>query len=307
MAFFDNLASGEISSRIMIDMDIIQEALTSRLSHTITAVAKFCSAFVIAFVMYWKLALILCPAFILTVLITVIIGTETLKNQKSSKALSQEASGIAEEALQSVHQVYAFGIQGLFTSKYHGKLLHAGLYESKARRATTVLTSWLNAMPYLIYPLGFWAGLFFFMKGELSIANYTTCALTIAIGSFAIAKISPATHELLSSMASARTVLSATGRRSFQYQQDSGGSQLESIRGDLEFSAVTLKYPSRVNTVALDKVSFKCNAMSTTAILGASGSGKTSILNLLQRFYEPVEGQICRLINMWRSTLAYTY
>lgn len=293
IAFFDNLAPGEISARITIDMDIVQDALTSKLTHTITAVAKFCSAFVIAFIMSWKLALILSPAFVLTVLITIITGAKTVKNHKLMEIRYQEASGVAEEALQSVRQVFAFGLQGFLTSKYHSGLVYAGLYDLKARRATTALSSWLNTMPYLIYPLGFWAGLFFYMKGELSIANFTTCALTTAVGSFALAKISPAVHGLLSSIASAHTVLSTTASKPPQVPLELGGYIPKSIRGDLEFSAVSLAYPSRENVNALDKISFKCKAMTTIGILGASGSGKTSVLNLLQRFYKPAEGQIC--------------
>lgn len=69
MAFFDTLNPGEVSNCIMSDMGILQEAITSKAAILLSAVATFCAAFVIMFVMYWKIALILTPFFVLMLLL----------------------------------------------------------------------------------------------------------------------------------------------------------------------------------------------------------------------------------------------
>lgn len=62
--------------------------------------------------------------------------------------------------------------------------------------------------------------------------------------------------------------------------------------------SVLCNYPRRLDHLVLDDISFWCLAMKTTAIVGASGSGKSSVINLLQRFYEPIKGEICKLKNL---------
>ena len=67
---------------------------------------------------------------------------------------------------------------------------------------------------------------------------------------------------------------------------------MHGIMGDLEFKDVSLVYPSRDDVLVLDRVRFSVPARKTTAIVGASGCGKSSIVGLLERFYDPVQGII---------------
>jgi len=94
-------------------------------------------------------------------------------------------------------------------------------------------------------------------------------------------------------VASAGLVLEEIARRSTQDPFSSSGDCPATVRGDIEFRGVSLIYPSRDNRTVLHEVSFACPAMKTTAIVGASGSGKSSIVGLMERFYEPIAGEVC--------------
>jgi ATP-binding cassette subfamily B (MDR/TAP) protein 1 len=98
----------------------------------------------------------------------------------------------------------------------------------------------------------------------------------------------------VSTFSSAGTVLRELARRSPLDPFDSSGQVLESLKGDVEFRGVSLVYPQRPDHMVMKDVSFKCPAKMTTAIVGSSGSGKTSAINLLERFYLPIKGQICK-------------
>ncbi|KAI9733531.1 MAG: hypothetical protein M1834_003131 [Cirrosporium novae-zelandiae] len=292
IAFFDLLRPGEITTRIMSDMGLIQEGITSKISIALNAVATFGAAFVIAFIMYWKTALILSPTFVVMIVTGAIGGAYTVKYHKRAMAIYSRASGLAEEAFASARHVSAFGIQELLAKRYYSCLTDAARPEIKARNTVSVMIAWSNAMPCLAYALSFWAGSQFLVKGEVSISELTTTTLAVTIGAFAIVRVAPSAQALTSSIASAGAVLKAIARRSPQDPFASSGEQLNHVKGDIELRDVSLVYPSRDDVVVLDNVVFRCPAMKTTAIVGASGSGKSSIIGLLERFYEPNRGQI---------------
>jgi ATP-binding cassette subfamily B (MDR/TAP) protein 1 len=72
------------------------------------------------------------------------------------------------------------------------------------------------------------------------------------------------------------------------------GDEPSTVVGDIVLDRVGLIYPSRDDVNILNDVSLRCAAMKKTAIVGASGSGKSSILGLVERFYEPTSGTVCK-------------
>jgi ATP-binding cassette subfamily B (MDR/TAP) protein 1 len=294
MAYFDTHSPGEISTRIMSDMSLVREGITSKASITLTAVATFASAFVINFIMYWKTALVLSPTFVIMVVVGSTGGTYVVKQHKRVMALSSQASSIAEEAIASMRLVSAFGIQEHMAGKYSSFLTSAGRPDIRSRNAMAGMIAWSNAVPSLVYALTFWAGSFFLIRGEISVGALTTTALVVTIGAFAIIRVAPAAQALSSTVASAGVVLEEIARRSPQDPFSSSGLCSAIVKGDVEFRGVSLIYPSRDDRTVLHNVSFACPSMKTTAIVGASGSGKSSIVGLIERFYEPTAGEVCK-------------
>lgn len=292
MAYFDLLGPGEVTNRIMTDMGLIQEGITSKLAFSLTAVSTFGAALVIAFIMYWKTALILSPTFVVMVATASLGGAYAVKYHKQSRAFQNRASGLAEEAIASVRYICAYGINDLLASRYHGLLTQAGAPGIKSRGVVSTAIAWKNAMPCLAYALSFWAGSIYVVKGEVSVSHVTTTTLVITIGSWAIARVAPSIQAFTSSIASASQVLKTIGRRSPQDPLELDGIQPEGVIGDIELRNASLKYPSRDDVLILDNVSFTCPASKTTALVGASGCGKSSIIGLLERFYEPTGGNV---------------
>ncbi|KAF5856053.1 hypothetical protein ETB97_007974 [Aspergillus alliaceus] len=292
MAFFDLLEPGEITNRIMSDMGTVQEAVTSKISVLLSAVATFCAAFAVAFIMYWKTALIMSPFFVAMVASASIGGAYSVKYHKSAMKLYSQASGVAEEAISAIRYVTAFGIQGLLSQRYLSVLEQAAEVNSKAENIVAALIAWMNAMPCLLYALSFWAGSKFLVKGEVSVAEITATTLAVTIGSFAIIRIAPSAQALTSGVAISGEVLKAIARRSPQDPLAEDGQQPPGIVGNVQLDQVGLVYPSRGDVKILKNVTLTCAAMKKTAIVGPSGSGKSSILGLVERSYEPTSGTV---------------
>lgn len=321
MAFFDVFSPGELSARIISDTGAIQEGLTSKMSTALTSAATFLSSLIIAFAMSWKMALILIPAYALIVGVSVVGGKRALRYQKLSKASHAHALTTAEEVISAPRHVTAYGLQDLMAARYDAGLAAAGRDAIRARRITAALAAWLAAMPCVLYALLFWSGTFFLEDGQISVVHLTTTALTAVIGAFAVIRVTPSIEALLSTMSSASALLetitrrspidplasegvvlttgkeNVTGQSQQQQQQPSRADGGTKGLGDIlpcqiDFNNVSLVYPSRPDALVLGDVSFTCPANKKTAIVGASGSGKSSLLELLERFYEPIRGNI---------------
>ncbi|KAK8047979.1 ABC multidrug transporter [Apiospora saccharicola] len=294
-AFFDAHEPGEVATRIMSDMAHVQEGLTSKLAIALTAAGAFASAFVIAVVVHWRIALVVSPVYVLMALFGSLSGARVVRYHREEKVASEKASGLAHEAVASVRQVYALGIQRALTARYEGFVEESGRPKRRALYVLGLFTAWCQLLPPTIHAVTFWAGSRFLVQGGATVAQISTIAIVVVIGAFAIVRVAPAAQGLAATVSSAGVLFREMARRSPQDPFDPAGAVIadDDFRGDIELRGVSLVYPTRPEAQVIKEVSFRCPAMKTTAIVGASGSGKSSIINLLERFYEPTGGQIC--------------
>lgn len=305
MAFFDVNETGQVSARIMSDMTHIQEGITSKVSIALTAISSFASSFIIALIVHWKTALVLSPVFVMMVVVNTLCGPRIVKYHQKAKVANEKASGLAQEAISYIRHVYALGIQHHLMGKYEAFLKTAGQPNRRALYVVAIIIAWSNTVPILIHALTFWAGSQFLVQGTASVAQITTIALVVVIGAFAIVRIAPAAQALAATVSSTSVVLNEMARRSPQDPFDMSGETVNNFQGDIELRGISLRYPQRPNAQVLRDVSFACPSMKTTAIVGASGSGKSSIINLLERFYEPTGGEICECSAVNKMELNY--
>ncbi|KAI1757140.1 leptomycin B resistance protein pmd1 [Xylaria castorea] len=293
MAFFDTLGTGELTTRITSDITLIQEGITGNLSFALTAAATFISAFVITFVEYWKLALILSSTVVVLTLIGVVGVALPVKWTAENLACYGSSATIAEEAIGSIRHVTAFGIQESMIQRYDKFLKRAERPGFKAGTVTGIVIGSINAVPYLSYGLGFWEGSRLLVNGELSISGVTTSTLAIVIGAWAVGRVAPNAKTFVSSIASATGILKAIARKSPIDPFSEEGLKLDSGNVDIAFRGVRLVYPSRREVTVLKELDLVFPASKTTAIVGASGCGKSTIVGLIERFYQPTAGEIC--------------
>ncbi|PLN76740.1 multidrug resistance protein 3 [Aspergillus taichungensis] len=292
IAFFDTLGAGELTTRITADITQIQEAITGNLSVSLTAAATFVSAYVIAFVEYWKLALILTST-VVVLTVTGAVGVALpVKWTKQSLALESRSATVAEEAISAITHVTACGIQEKLVQRYDDQLKPAQRPGLKAGIVTALMIGMVNAVPYLSYGLSFWEGSRLLVRGEMSVSGVTTSTLAIVIGAWAVGRVAPNAKSFISSIASAAAILDAIARESPQDPFTEEGSRPESAAHDISFRNVHLAYPSRREVTVLHDLSLVVPASKTTALVGASGCGKSSIIGLLERFYSPIRGEI---------------
>lgn len=145
---------------------------------------------------------------------------------------------------------------------------------------------------FLLQGLAFWVGALFLTRGELTRAHVVTCLLALISSAFALAQITPSIQGVISGLAAASKVVRVINRESSIDPSSTTGHRPETIDGFLALKNVTHSYVTRPDVVVLDDFSLDIPAGKRTALVGLSGSGKSTVVELIQRFYDPSQGMI---------------
>ncbi|EGD97754.1 hypothetical protein TESG_08506 [Trichophyton tonsurans CBS 112818] len=241
---------------------------------------------------YWKLGLIMTSTVVVMLLTGTAGGILAVRNSKSSMTLYNSGSNLAEESIGSIRHVTAFGIQNALADKYLGFLRQGEKPGIKARLAISFMISFMNGLPFLSYGLCFWQSGRYIISGHMSPGAAVTATMAIVIGGFSIGRVAPSLQSFMASTASASMIIRSMQRASPEDPLSTEGERPEGVKGEVSFNDVSLVYPSRQNVAVLKHVCLKMPAGKTTAIVGPTGSGKSSIVGLVERFYRPIGGNI---------------
>ncbi|KAG2413505.1 multidrug resistance protein [Aspergillus terreus] len=294
IAFFDTLGAGEITNRIITDTNQVQDGISEKAAGLVSAVASFIAAFVIAYAKYWKLALV-CTATLVAMVLTMGGGAiSSMVFNKKALGVQGTASSLAEDILDSIRTVIAFGAQNTLAKKYESHLKGAQNPGIKSQVMIALMIGGLVAVNQFNSGLGFWMGSRFLVNGESHIktGDIVTIIMAIALGSYSLGNVAPNVQSVSAAVAAASKLYAMIDRQSPLDALSDEGKKLTAVRGSLNFQHIRHIYPSRPEVTVLHDLSIYIPAGKTTAFVGPSGSGKSTLIGLIERFYEPVGGTI---------------
>ncbi|KAI0190211.1 ABC multidrug transporter Mdr1 [Xylaria flabelliformis] len=292
IGFFDKMGAGEVTTRITADTNLIQDGISEKVSLTLTAIATFLSAFIIGFIYYWKLTLILTSVVFALLLI---MGTSSIFVVKyTKKSIQAHAIGgtVAEEVLSSIRNAVAFGTETRLAQKYDDHLKVGEYFGFRKSYSVALLVGGIFIIIYLNYGLSFWVGSMYLVQGVIPLSTVLTIMLAIIIGAFNLGNIAPNLQAFGTALAAAAKIFHTIDRVSPLDPTDDEGEKLDKVEGSIRLQNVKHIYPSRPEVVVMKDVTLDIPAGKTTALVGASGSGKSTIVGLVERFYDPVAGQV---------------
>ncbi|PIA91919.1 Multidrug resistance protein 1 [Cercospora beticola] len=292
IGYFDKLGAGEITTRITADTNLVQDGISEKVGLTLTALATFIAAYVIGYIKYWKLTLILTSSVVAIFLTMGGLGQFIVKWSKASLASYAEGGTVAEEVISSVRNAIAFGTQDKLAKEYDKHLAIAEKAGFRTKALTGSMIGFLMCYVYLTYGLAFWMGSRFIVSGETTLQSVITIVMSIMIGAFALGNVAPNVQAFTTGVAAASKIYSTIDRVSPLDPTSEDGIKLDQLKGVVELRNVKHIYPSRPEVVVMEDVSLVVPAGKTTALVGASGSGKSTIVGLVERFYDPVGGTV---------------
>ncbi|KAG9675942.1 P-loop containing nucleoside triphosphate hydrolase protein, partial [Aureobasidium melanogenum] len=292
IAFFDQLGAGEITTRITSDTNLVQDGMSEKVGLTLTAIATFVTAFVVSFIKDWKLTLILLSTVFAIVFTMGGMGGFIVKFNKASLASYAEGGTVAEEVISSVRNAKAFSTEAKLTRAYDAHLAVAEKWGFKMKAVTGSMIGFLMCYVYLNYSLAFWMGSRYLVSGRIDVGAVLTIILSIMIGAFALGNVAPNIQAFTTSVAAAAKIFATIDRVSPLDPSSESGETLKSVEGHIELRNIRHIYPSRPEVTVMEDVSLIVPAGKTTALVGESGSGKSTIVGLVERFYDPVGGTV---------------
>ena len=292
VGFFDKLGAGEITTRITADTNLVQDGISEKVGLTLAAVATFVTAFVIGFIKYWKLTLILSSTVFAIVFLMGGISRFVIKYNKKSLESYALGGTIAEEVISSIRNATAFGTQDKLAKQYDQHLAEAEKWGYKVKVMFGIMIGGMMGIVYLNYGLAFWQGSQMVVNGETGLSNVLTTLLAIMIGAFSFGNVGPNIQAFTTATSAASKIFNTIDRVSPLDSSSDDGIKLDHVEGTVELRNIKHIYPSRPEVTVMEDVSLVIPAGKKTALVGASGSGKSTIVGLVERFYDPVRGNV---------------
>ncbi|EJU03193.1 multidrug resistance protein 1 [Dacryopinax primogenitus] len=292
VAFFDNLGAGEVATRIQTDTHLIQQGTSEKIPLIVTFIAAFVTGFVLAYIRSWRLALAL------TSIVPCISITGTIMNrfisglmQKSLKAVADGGS-LAEEVISTIRTTKAFGTQRILSALYDTHVEKAHNADMKQAIAHGIGLSCFFFIIYSAYALAFYYGTTLALLGIGDVGVIVNVFLAILIGSFSLAMMAPEMQAVSHARGAAAKLFATIDRVPTIDSASTEGKKLDNVEGRISLQNVFFDYPSRPDVRILKDLTLHFQAGRTAALVGASGSGKSTIVALVERFYDPLQGSV---------------
>ncbi|KAL4968151.1 P-loop containing nucleoside triphosphate hydrolase protein [Aspergillus stella-maris] len=293
LAYFDTCLPGTVATILANNADLVEIGLGEKLGIAVEGAAQLVAAFAVAFSRHWKLTLVVSAT--LPIAIAVVIVTVILDTKISTKILGiySKAGGIAEEALSTTHIVTAFNAATKLQNKYDAYLEEAKVLGVKRGPIRGIQYGVQFAIMFCAYALAWFYGIRLLAKGEMPSGGYLITVLTsVLIGSQSLTLIGPFIGEATKTSAAAQELFEVIDRKSKMNSLSCLGKRLPTITGHISLRNVSFAYPSRPTVKVLDDLSLDFEAGKTIAIVGSSGSGKSTIMALVSRWFDPLEGSV---------------
>ncbi len=289
--FFDKAQTGELMSRVTADVEALRFFLGMGVVNGLMHLGTFAGIIITMFLMDWRLAAV--TLLFLPFLVWAMFRFSALSQPAHNKIQKQTAqlSGLIQENIAGVRVVKAFAREEAETAKFakeNRAFLETNL---RAIRLTSFWTNFLNFLTALGAISVLWYG------GRLVMADQISVGTLIAFNAYVAQLINPV--RMLGNIIGMYNRAVAGAQRIFELfdtksevQDRPGAVALDSMEGAVAFENVSFAYDSASSEKVLDAISLSVKPGQRVAVLGMTGSGKSSLINLIPRFYDPSEGRV---------------
>lgn len=292
--FFETTQTGEVLSRLTTDTTLIQAVVGTSISLALRNLLLFIGGLVMLFITSPMLSSIIIVMLVLVIVPIIFFGRRVRQLSRDSQDRIADASAVAGEILNAMPTVQAYTHEQIEAQRFSSSVEHAFSTAMRRIRARSLLTMIAILLIFGAIVFVLWLGAHAVMQGEMSGGKLGQFILYASIVAGAIGALSEvmgeaqraagATERLLELM-SVQSPITNPVKASALPQKDAHGATV-----DLDH--VFFHYPSRPESAALSEIQLSIKAGETIALVGSSGAGKTTLFQLLLRFYDPQQGSI---------------
>ncbi|WOL14628.1 ABC transporter B family member 8 [Canna indica] len=293
VAFFDSqeATTSEIINSISKDTSLIQEVLSEKVPLFIMHSTIFISGLAFSIYFSWRLSLVALPLVLLLIIPGLIYGKYLLYLSHKSHKVYAKANAIVEQALSSIKTIYSFTAEKSIVERYAtllDKTVKLGIKQGLAKGLAVGSTG----LSFAIWAFLAWYGSRLVMYHGESGGRIYAAGISFILGGLSLGMALPEVKHFVEASIAAKRILERINRLPRINAEDPDGIKLDDIHGEVEFDLVQFTYPSRPDVVVLKDFNLRIPAGQTIALVGSSGSGKSTAIALLQRFYDVDVGTV---------------
>ena len=291
-AFYETVMTGEVLSRITTDTTLILSVIGSSISIALRNILLFSGGLLLMLLTSPKLTglvLLIVPAVIIPI---AVLGRRLRKLSRENQDWIAQSSGNASEALTSVQTVQAYTHEAISQTAFADvteKSFDAARRRIWTRAAMTAIVIFLT-FTGIVGVL--WIGAWDVRAGGMTPGTLIQFVIYAVLVAGAVAALSEVFGELQRAAGATERLVDLLQAEDTVQDPARPRALTEPVRGEIGFEAVSFSYPSRPDVPALDGVALAIHPGETVALVGPSGAGKTTIIQLLQRFYDPAAGAV---------------
>uniref|UniRef100_A0A672U8B8 ATP binding cassette subfamily B member 1 n=1 Tax=Strigops habroptila TaxID=2489341 RepID=A0A672U8B8_STRHB len=292
IGWFDVNDVGELNTRLLDDVSKISDGIGDKIGMLVQALTTFVTGFIVGLIRGWKLTLVILSVSPVLGLSAAVWAKVLSAFTDKEQAAYAKAGAVAEEVLSAIRTVIAFGGQEKEIKRYHKNLEDAKQIGIKKAITANISMGAAFLLIYASYALAFWYGTTLVLSDDYTIGKVLTVFFSVLIGAFSIGQTAPSIEAFASARGAAYAIFNIIDSEPQIDSYSEAGYKPDHIQGNLEFQNVYFNYPSRPDVEILKGLNLKVSCGQTVALVGGSGCGKSTTVQLIQRFYDPKEGRV---------------
>ncbi|XP_033048926.1 ATP-binding cassette sub-family B member 5 [Trachypithecus francoisi] len=294
VGWFDSCDIGELNTRMTDDIDKISDGIGDKIALLFQNMSTFSIGLAVGLVKGWKLTLVTLSTSPLIMASAAACSRMVISLTSKELSAYSKAGAVAEEVLSSIRTVVAFGAQDKELQRYTQNLKDAKDFGIKRAVASKLSLGAVYFFMNGTYGLAFWYGTSLILNGEPGYTIGTVLAVFFSVihSSYCIGAAAPHFETFAIARGAAFNIFQVIDKKPNIDNFSTAGYKPESIEGTVEFKNVSFNYPSRPSIKILKGLNLRIKSGETVALVGPNGSGKSTVVQLLQRLYDPDDGFI---------------
>ena len=283
--FYDERASGNLIASIAFNVTAVTEAGTTVITIMVKDLLTLVGLLGWMFYLNWKLTLVALTITPLVALIVRLVSRRIRGVSRSAQSAMGRITHVLEEAIQGHRVVKIFGGQDYEKTRFSAAINHARLLNMKQVIASSVSVSTVQLLAGIALAVILFIAT---RNNQLTVGGFVSFLAAMLMLLSPLKRLTSVSEPLQRGLAAAEMIFDLLDETP---ERDTGTRTVARVRGEITFDQVSLAY-ERSTQRALDQITLNIRAGETIALVGASGGGKTSLVNLIPRFYHPTAGRI---------------
>jgi ATP-binding cassette subfamily B protein len=291
-AYFDTARTGEIMSRLTADTTQIKSAVGASVSIALRNLVLFVGGAIMMVVTSPRLSLFVLGAIPVIVIPLVAFGRAVRRRGRTAQDTLANASGYADELIGAMRTVQAFTSEKSAGYRFTTAIGQAYAAACEATKARAVLTAVVIFLVFASIVVVLWVGAQDVLAGDITPGRLGQFVLYAVFAAGGLGELSQVWGEISQASGAAERLFEILKVEPMIRAPARPAALPKSAIGDVAFHHVSFSYPGRPTVPVLENLSFRVSPGEKLALVGASGAGKSTIFQLILRFYDPVSGNV---------------